>query len=176
MRKFLLATVAISLVSFSALAAEKPAEIASTIKAESPMGEAGLDKLVFHVYDASLWTDASTWSMRQPFALSLKYGMRFDSDDFVDRTLEEMEKSSSASEAQREAYKPLLGKVFPAVKKGDHITALYTPGKGTSFFHNGKPTGSISNAAQPQFAEHFFAIWLSPKSSEPDLRNKLLGK
>ena len=37
---------------------------------------------------------------------------------------------------------------------------------------NGKPTGEIRDA---EFARLFFGIWLSPKTSEPELRAALLA-
>ena len=40
------------------------------------------------------------------------------------------------------------------------------------YFHNGTPIGEI---ADPGFAQAFFGIWLDPKSSRADFRQKLLG-
>ena len=40
------------------------------------------------------------------------------------------------------------------------------------YFHNGKPIGEI---AEPGFAQAFFGIWLDPKTSRADFREKLLG-
>ena len=65
----------------------------------------------------------------------------------------------------------MLAPLFPDVKAGDTITALHEPGKPTRFFLNGKPLGE---AKDPGFADAFFAIWLSPKTSEKRLRRKLL--
>jgi len=41
------------------------------------------------------------------------------------------------------------------------------------YFHNGAPIGEI---ADPGFARAFFAIWLDPKSTRADFREKLLGR
>jgi hypothetical protein len=57
------------------------------------------------------------------------------------------------------------------VKKGDRIMAVNLPGEGVRFLFNGKPNGEILD---PQFARLFFAIWLSPKTSEPKMREELL--
>jgi hypothetical protein len=40
------------------------------------------------------------------------------------------------------------------------------------FFHNGRPIGSIANV---RLKRAFFAIWLDPRTSAPDLRNRLIG-
>ena len=65
---------------------------------------------------------------------------------------------------------PQLDKVYPAVKSGDRLMALYAPGKPITFFHNGTPTGNIDNA----YARDFFGLWLLPNTSSPSLRAKLL--
>jgi len=48
---------------------------------------------------------------------------------------------------------------------------VYQPGQGATFFHRERQTGQISD----ELARHFFAIWLDPRSSEPGLRQALLG-
>ena len=40
------------------------------------------------------------------------------------------------------------------------------------FFKNGAPTGEVN---EPGFAQDFFGVWLSPNTSEPDLRKSLLN-
>ena len=63
-------------------------------------------------------------------------------------------------------------KVIPDVRKGDRIMALHRPGSGAAFWVNGKASGEIVDA---EFARLFFAIWLSPRTSEPQLRQALLA-
>ena len=46
------------------------------------------------------------------------------------------------------------------------------PGQGAQFWFNGASRGRV---ADPLFSERFFGIWLSPQTSEPGLRGKLLG-
>ena len=77
--------------------------------------------------------------------------------------------SLSTDEIKR--FDTKMAQVFPPVKSGDEITALYQPGKPVEVFHNGQATGEIALAG---FAEPFFGIWLSPTSSAPDLRSQLL--
>ena len=47
------------------------------------------------------------------------------------------------------------------------------PGVGARFFVNGALRGEPKDA---DFARLFFGIWLSPRSSEPALREALLGR
>jgi hypothetical protein len=49
---------------------------------------------------------------------------------------------------------------------------IYDPSTGVTFWLNGK---RISEIRDTEFASQFFAIWLSPKTSQPKLRLSLLG-
>jgi hypothetical protein len=63
-----------------------------------------------------------------------------------------------------------LARIFPDVEPGDRITGLHLP-SGARFTHNNQEIGRIDDTA---FAEAFFGIWLSPRTSAPDLRAALL--
>lgn len=172
MRKVVLAAVAIVALSLTAAAMSRPTEIAGAINAPKPYGSGSLTWLVFTAYDATLWTDAPQWSMSAPFALTLRYRMSFTTDELVERTIEEMVKVAPGTpKAALPAYAAALKRAFPNVKDGDRITALHTPGGTVRFFHNGVPTAEV---ADQTFAEPFFGIWLSPRTSEPRLRAALL--
>ena len=69
-------------------------------------------------------------------------------------------------------YRAMLPRLFTGVKSGDTITALHKPGQPTCFYHNGAYVGKSDDAA---FAGPFFAIWLSPATSDTDLRADLLA-
>jgi len=160
------------LVPLPALAVmDKPAELAPYIKAEKPYGDGSYRWMLLTAYEAALWSDAPHWSMDSTFALSLKYNMHFTSERIVSRSMDEMNQISPLSEAQKKDYSAQLAGVMPSVEKGDVITALRLPGKGAVFFYNGKRTGQITDIA---FADRFFGIWLSEKTSAPDLRTALL--
>jgi hypothetical protein len=157
--------------SFAAPAA-KPAEINTVIKSPEPYGLGTLRWLLIPAYDAALWTDAAQWSMQAPFALTLKYHMSFSTSDIVDRSLKEMNTVDPQLSATTIAsYRALLTRAMPDVKSGDVVTGLYTPDGTVKFFQDGQPTGEVRD---PSFAQNFFAIWLSPQTSEPGLRAKLL--
>ncbi|HVW72992.1 MAG TPA: chalcone isomerase family protein [Rhizomicrobium sp.] len=149
-----------------------PPEIADVIKSQKPYGEGHMNFLFIKAYNARLWTDAPTWSMDAPFAMEITYGMAFDTDDLTERTIREMKNVDPAiNDAAIARLTPELDKVYPPVKSGDRLVALYVPGKPVMFTHNGQPTGSIAGES---FAKDFFGIWLSPDTSAPSLREKLL--
>lgn len=167
---FALALFATTAIGTPALAA--PPEIAGVIKSDKPFGEGHVNFLFIKAYNARLWTDAPAWSMDSPCAMEITYGMGFDTDDLVERTIKEMKNvDPGLSDADVTKLTPELDKVYPPVKSGDRLVALYVPGQPVMFSHNGKPTGSIGGTG---FAKDFFGIWLSPNTSAPDLRKDLL--
>lgn len=172
MRKVLIAAIAVAAMTATAFAMVRPAELTPTINATKPYGSGSLTWLVFTAYDATLWTDAPQWSMNAPFALTLRYRMSFSTEELVERTVEEMIKVSPSMPKDAVArYTAALNRAFPAVKDGDRITALHVPGQAVRFFHNGRLTEEMRDTT---FADPFFGIWLSAKTSEPKLRAALL--
>ena len=168
LRRTLLALI---LATVPALGA--PPEIAPFIHADEPLGAGKYTVLFLTAYDAQLWTDAPHWSMDVPFALTLHYHIGFSPGEIVSRSLAEMKHvDPSLDESALKRYDGEMTRIFPAVADGDEITALYEPGKPVKFFHNGVVLGDISDAP---FAADFFGIWLSPRSSAPDLRRALLN-
>ena len=65
----------------------------------------------------------------------------------------------------------MLG-AFPDVQSGERLTGVHRPAQGAPFFHDGPRE---AEAADPASGRAFFAIWLSPRTSEPRLRSALLG-
>jgi Chalcone isomerase-like len=172
MGRVLASAVIVLSMAANVLAAPRPAELDGVIAAEKPYGSGSLTWLFFTAYDASLWTDAKTWSMNERFALTLTYRMSFSTEELVDRTIDEMKEiAPSLRKDALDRYRAMLTRAFPAVKSGDRITALHTPGAPVRFFHNAKPTADSGDAA---FAKPFFDIWLSPNTPEPRLRAALL--
>lgn len=172
MRKTIVAAAVALSVTASALAMTPPSEIAASFNTTSPYGSGSLSWLFLTAYDASLWTDAPQWSMKEPFALTLVYRMSFSTEELVSRTINEMKGiAPGIADVRLDRYGAALTRAWPPVKPGDRITALHTPGAAVRFFHNGKPTGDSQDAT---FAEPFFAIWLSPNTPESKLRAALL--
>lgn len=128
-----------------------------------------------HVYDAQLWSSVTGNQFDykvHPSWLELKYGRDFAGADIAEQSREEMEKIGGASEDKLKAWEKRLGEIFPNIKKGDTLSAMYLPGKVMQFFHNGKPLAAVNDM---ELARSFMGIWLDAKTSEPDLRKKLIG-
>lgn len=139
------------------------------------IGKGRLSVWGFQVYDARLWApagfDAGSFASR-PLALELAYLRDFDAVDIADRSLKEMRRSRAIDDMHSALWKSEMLRVIPDVKKGDRILGMHRPGVGAAFWVNGKAHGEIRDA---EFARLFFGIWLSPKTSEPKLRDALLA-
>ncbi len=163
----------------SAEAMETPAPLPQSVMDAAPAGSSfqllgygRFTKLLWDVFDASLWVPGTEWSLDDPFALELRYLRDIDGADIVESTRDQLKQLGYADPAQLNAWIGQLGTIFPDVKEGDRLVGLQIPGQQTQFFYNGQSIGVISD---PDFGPAFFAIWLGPKTSEPALRNALLG-
>lgn len=137
------------------------------------MGSARLRVMMLSVYDATLYAPGGVYNAEEPHALALTYRMNFTRDEIVDRTLQEIRDAQTVSDAQAKTWRAELNRVIPDVKNGDTIKATARPGRDLRFTHNGKETGVITDTT---LIAPFMNIWLGPKTNEPGLRDKLLGK
>ncbi len=176
----LAATAGVSLpaVAQTAQTAQAPddrPEVREALPQARLIGKSRLTFWGLQVYDARLWAPAGfgpTSYSSQPLALELDYLRAFDATAVAERSMQEMRRSAAISEEQAARWTREMLRVIPDVKKGDRILGVHQPGVGASFWVNGKPSGEIRD---PEFARLFFGIWLSPKTSEPKLREALLA-
>lgn len=126
------------------------------------------------VYQARLWSPASTVAWDQPFALELSYRRALSRDNLVQASIEEMRRlgGSSTHEARLADWEREMRKAFVGVQPGQRITGLYLPGKGASFYVDDQLRHTVADA---DFARAFFAIWLDARARHPELRRALLG-
>lgn len=138
-------------------------------------GQGRLRFLGLHVYDAKLWASQTITTANYtttPLALALTYGRSLYGKLIAERSLKEMRGVTAVSDAQASAWLDAMTRLFPDVQEGDQLTGVYQPGQRAVFWLNGKRLGEVED---PAFAPAFFGIWLDEKSSEPSLRNQLLG-
>ena len=139
------------------------------------IGKARLAVWGIEVYDARLWAAdgfSAASHATSPVALELVYLRDFRAADIASRSLKEMRRSQPLSDAQAARWSADMLRVIPDVRKGDRIMAVHRPGAAAAFWVNGRAGGEIADA---EFARLFFGIWLSPRTSEPQLRQALLA-
>jgi len=137
-----------------------------------PVGQGSLTWLGLRVYDAALWAPDGTLDFSRPFALVVRYARALDGASIAERSIEEIERLGAGTAAQRRAWAGRLRAAIPDVEAGDQITGLHRPGEGARFYLNGQLLGEVDD---PAFARAFFAIWLDPRTSVPELRAALIG-
>jgi Chalcone isomerase-like len=153
----------------------RPAEVGEKISDARSVGSTRLRVFGFQIYDARLWAqpgfDAQTYA-NSTFALEINYLRKFDNDAVAERSIQEMRKLGTMTDAQAAQWLAQMRGIFPDIAKGDRLVGIHQPGAGAVFTFNGKPVGQIKD---PEFARLFFGIWLSPQTSEPQMRRELLG-
>lgn len=154
---------------------DAPAEVLAEIAGARMQGGGRLRYFGLHLYDIRLFTGArragADWAA-VPLALEIEYGRAFDGDSIAERSLEEMRRQAEISNAIGGRWLGAMKVLFPDVRAGDRITGVQRPGEAARFFFNGQLRGEVRDA---EFTRLFFGIWLSARTSEPALRDALLG-
>ena len=154
---------------------EAPAWLRAGVPGAMLVGQGRLTFFGLKVYDARLWAapgfDAARFE-QQPFALALSYLRGLKGALIAERSLKEMRPLPGFDARRETAWASRMTELFPDVGDGDTLVGLHLPGVGARFVLNGQVRGQVDD---PLFARLFFGIWLSPQTSEPALRQALLG-
>lgn len=174
-RRLLTAGFALALAPWRALAMTAPREVQSELPGARLQGSGRLRFMGLRVYDARLWVGeravGADWSV--PLALEIEYRRALDGAQIAERSLAEMRRQGEITAPVAERWLAGMARTFPDVREGDRLTGFMMPGQGARFFVNGRLNGELIDA---EFARFFFGIWLSPQTSEPSLRQALLGQ
>jgi len=173
-RRWLLAAALLPAAGLHARVAPPP-EVAAELPGARAHGQGQLRFLGLRIYDIRLWAEervqAADWPAR-PLALEIEYARELDGRAIAERSLKEMRRQTDIAAEAGARWLAAMQDIFPDVRAGDRITGVQRPGQGARFFANGRPSGELRDA---EFARLFFGIWLSPRTSEPALREALLG-
>ncbi len=137
------------------------------------VGEARLSVYFWDIYDASLFASNGTFAEGKPFALELKYLRKFKGKEIASRSVDEMRKLGMHDEIKLAKWYQAMQEIFPNVKSGETITGIVDEQQISHFYFNKKSLGSVHDK---EFSQWFFNIWLSDRTSEPEMREQLLGK
>ena len=137
------------------------------------VGEARLVYAFWDVYDATLYAPLGTLHASKPYALSIRYLRSIDGKAIAERSVEEMQRQGFSDTARLAVWHENMRTIFPDVQDGTVLTAIFIPGKKTLFYQGSVPIGMVADA---EFTRRFADIWLGEKTSEPRLREELLGR
>ncbi|HEY6610864.1 MAG TPA: chalcone isomerase family protein [Pseudomonas sp.] len=128
----------------------------------------------FRIYSARLWSPAQPLAADTPFALELTYHRAISRDDLVAASVKEIRRLSggAVSAAQLAEWQGQMQQAFVDVAPGAQITGVHLPGRGARFYVGQQLQHEVRDRA---FAAAFFAIWLDPRTRNPELRAQLLG-
>jgi hypothetical protein len=155
-----------------------PVEVAQTLGASARLlGEARLRMLGLQIYHARLWVMPGFEAQRfdaSPLALELNYARTLKGSAIAERSLEEMRRAGPIALADGQRWLAFMSEVFPDVKAGDRLCGHWNPsGSASSFFFNSAPLKTLADAS---FGARFFGIWLAEHTSQPAMRQGLLGR
>ena len=136
-------------------------------------GEGELRWFGILAYRARLWTPGRSADPVGPLALEIRYARNFTGEQLASRSIDEMRHTKAGSDGQHEQWRAAMSKTFRDVGEGDCLLGVATRSGATRFYFNGTSIGTIDD---PQFGRAFFGIWLSPATSQPALRAKLIGE
>jgi hypothetical protein len=147
-------------------------------KASSPwqawpaVGDARLTWGPWVIYDSELRSPDGTYQTRDDqLALVIKYQRSIDSEDLLDATDEQWQ-HLGITQAKRQKWINQLKQIWPDVRQGDRLIFVLNNNRGV-FFRDNQPIGVVRD---PEMAQLFLDIWLSPNTAYPDMRRQLIGK
>ena len=130
--------------------------------------------LFWHIYNAKLMTPTGQfvdYQTSSPLVLSLTYQRDISMIDFVDATLDQWEHIHGKIAPRHQQWADVLKTIWQDVKQGDTLSCQRLNSSQVEFYLNGNFIGEINDN---QFADEFLDIWLSEKTSAPELRRQLL--
>jgi hypothetical protein len=143
-------------------------------KTTQKVGDSRLTWLIWDVYDAALYTPTGTFAMQAPYVLELTYLRALNGGKVATKTTEEMARLGFQNEAKLAKWQLQLTDWFGGIEQGTRLAAMRNADGSTTFVRDGKTV--LGTLKDSQFAQYFFAIWLSEKTLRPDLREQLLGQ
>lgn len=164
------------LQALNVFAIEENTSPVKTVQASVPgaavVGRGVLSYAFWDIYEATLFAPEGVWNSSKPFALSIEYFRALKGKEIADRSVQEIRQQGFTNEVTLAAWNSQMKAIFPDVKKGTVLTAVYMPDKQTTFYNGAEIIGVIKD---DDFGKSFFGIWLAEKTSEPTLRRALLG-
>lgn len=131
---------------------------------------------LWRVYEAELLAANGEWQhpqgYEQPFALRLTYLRDLKGEAIAERTLDEMREQGFENEDLMAKWFAQIKLIFPDVSNGVSLVGVHMPGVGAHFFRDETYLGTVHDV---QFSRLFFDIWLSEKTTGPELRRQLLN-
>ncbi|TEW55265.1 hypothetical protein E2R68_05785 [Psychromonas sp. RZ22] len=128
---------------------------------------------IWDLYNSKLLTTSGAYPMQSEDAkllYEIEYLKDVSSKDLVNHTVKQWQ-HLDINRSEYEHYLPRLASIWPNIKAGDRLTLVMNKSS-SAFYYNSDMVGVID---KPEFGPLFLDIWLSENTSEPKLREELLG-
>lgn len=142
------------------------------IDAYQLIGSSKMTWFWFDLYHASFYTVTGKYhSGIYPKLLTIAYLRNIDADDLVSATIEQWQ-DLQYSKNDISRWRNVVSSLWPDIQKADTLSIEVISSDEARFFYNQQLLTSINSKG---FADAFISIWISEKTSQPELRNQLLG-
>lgn len=146
----------------------------------STVGTAQLSMLFFDIYESELKTPTGVYEMGSditphPLALSITYQRDISQSQLLNAT-EEQWRKLGYSTPDVVSWINKLSAIFPNIEEGHNLTYV-TDGEVGHFIYSSDSVRRqvIGEIEEETLNDAFLAIWLSPKTDYPSLRQNLIG-
>lgn len=140
------------------------------------VGEGKYSYWFWDLYQARLATSDGKfvdYQQSSPLLLELRYLRDISKTEFVDATIEQWRIQAGGVQKQHKLWAGELRNLWRDVKKGDVLSAELHQDGLISFYFNQQLLGKTTD---PAMGHAFFDIWLSEKTTAPELRALLLAQ
>lgn len=136
------------------------------------VGEGTMKWMFLELYQIRLLSaDGRYQQGRYPLALEITYRRAIPASRLLQATREQWQ-HLGLDDPRQENWLSQLAGLWPDVDKGDVLRLELDADAEHLFLYNGRVLGAVEHR---DFGPAFLAIWLSPASSEPELRRQLLA-
>nr|WP_246225504.1 chalcone isomerase family protein [Vibrio agarilyticus] len=135
---------------------------------------------VFDVYQSRLKTPNGRYIISRditphPLALEINYQREISSEQLLEATDDQWQKLGLTAQ-QRQRGLARFRALFPTVQPGDQLTYVTDGQLGALYFSQGTDVALLGYIEQEWLNDAFLAIWLSPKTAYPKLRQQLIAE
>jgi hypothetical protein len=150
---------------------------ANTLPQMTKLGEGEMSYLFWSLYRAELYVNELPYQHHvYPKLLKIEYFKSIKKDDLLNATKEQWQHIGIDDNSITD-WLVQLQDIWPDIDEGDQLI-IYVNGEGQSIFYSDisdLSTNELGVINDVHFGPAFLDIWLSEKTSEPELRAKLLG-
>lgn len=140
------------------------------------VGQAKLKWGFWTIYDSKLLTPSGLYEhIKEPLVLEITYNRTISSQELLDATVEQWQ-HLKFTQAQINSWVAQMQEVWPNVRSGDKL--IYSLNKKGVFYYQplGEKAIKFGELNDEILASAFVEIWLSSKTSYPDMRKALIGQ